>query len=157
MLAFFAEVRDEAPAYLIALTEEHGTVTSIRDSRYVPYLVLRSGGRVRTLALTIVVASSRGLAHDSCAMNDAASAEPVLKLSRLLEMHQHLDELFLSHQERLLEGELAPAAALLDAHSAFFELHAKHEEELLLPIYVGLPFLSRFSVRALHRTTPQDA
>jgi hypothetical protein len=79
-------------------------------------------------------------------IDDAASGEPVLKLSRLLELHRELDELFLSHQERLLESELASAAALLDAHSAFFELHAKHEEELLLPVYVRLPFLPRFSV-----------
>ena len=39
VLAFFAEVRDEVPAYVIALTEERGAVTSIRDYRYVPYLV----------------------------------------------------------------------------------------------------------------------
>jgi hypothetical protein len=39
VLAFFADARDEVPAYVIALTEEHGAVTSIRDYRYVPYLV----------------------------------------------------------------------------------------------------------------------
>lgn len=70
----------------------------------------------------------------------------MLKLSRLLELHGRLDELFLSHQERLLEDDLAGAAALLDAHSAFFELHARHEEELLLPAYAKLPHLPRFSV-----------
>lgn len=77
---------------------------------------------------------------------EAASREPELKLSHLLELHGKLDELFLLHQERLLEDDLTLAAALLDAHSAFFELHARHEEQLLLPVYVELPHLPRFSV-----------
>ncbi len=92
------------------------------------------------------MAKSRALAHDSAPMNDVRTSEPGLKLSRLLELHGRLDELFWLHQERLMENELAPAAEFLDAHAAFFELHAQHEEELLLPAYEKLPYLSRFSV-----------
>jgi RNA polymerase sigma-70 factor (ECF subfamily) len=39
VLAFFAEMRDETPAYVIELTVEDGAIASIRDYRYVPYLV----------------------------------------------------------------------------------------------------------------------
>jgi hypothetical protein len=77
---------------------------------------------------------------------EAASRKAELKLSHLLELHGELDELFLLHQERLLEDEPTLAAAFLDAHSALFELHARHEEKLLLPVYVELPHLPRFSV-----------
>lgn len=55
--------------------------------------------------------------------------------SHLLTLHTKLDEHFLSHQELLLERRLVEAAGALTRYVHLLELHMRHEEELLLPIY----------------------
>jgi hemerythrin-like domain-containing protein len=59
-------------------------------------------------------------------------------LQDLLGLHERLDELFLSHQEALLEGNLAEARTILAAYQELLELHMRHEELVLLPRYQRL-------------------
>lgn len=53
----------------------------------------------------------------------------------LLEVHDHLTELFLLHQEALLVRELDLAAARLSQFEHELRRHMQIEEELLLPVY----------------------
>lgn len=55
--------------------------------------------------------------------------------SYLLLIHEKLDEHFLLHQELLLERRFAEATLALARYVRLIELHMRHEEELLLPIY----------------------
>ena len=59
-------------------------------------------------------------------------------LQDMLGIHDQLEELFLSHQEALLEGNLAEARASLAAYRELLELHMRHEELVLLPRYQRL-------------------
>lgn len=61
--------------------------------------------------------------------------EPALAPSSLLVLHSKLDEIFLEHQELLLERRLGEATAKLEVYRELLELHMRHEEELLLPLY----------------------
>lgn len=71
--------------------------------------------------------------------------ERVLDLSRrepppssflaLLETHEHLNELFLLHQEALLAQDIPLAAELLKQVSEGQREHIRVEEEILLPVY----------------------
>jgi hemerythrin-like domain-containing protein len=56
-------------------------------------------------------------------------------LQDLLVTHERLDELFLSHQEALLEGNLSEARTVLAVYRELLELHMRHEELVLLPRY----------------------
>jgi iron-sulfur cluster repair protein YtfE (RIC family) len=53
----------------------------------------------------------------------------------LLEVHRRLDELFLAHQEALLDSNIERAAAILDEFESELRSHMRFEEELLFPIY----------------------
>lgn len=53
----------------------------------------------------------------------------------ILAIHEHLDELFLLHQEALLKLDLTLAAARLQAFERELQTHIRVEEELLLPVY----------------------
>ena len=57
----------------------------------------------------------------------------------LLELHRDLDELFLRHQEALLERDPARALDLFRRHRAAVLRHAHDEERELLPIYASVP------------------
>lgn len=52
--------------------------------------------------------------------------------------HRQLDELFLYHQEALLEGRFAEALVLLDCYKSPHDLHKALEDEQLLPRHAGL-------------------
>lgn len=58
-----------------------------------------------------------------------------LSFFSLLEIHKALKELFLQHQEALLDGELARAKERLDEFEHRLVHHIREEEELLLPVY----------------------
>ncbi len=53
----------------------------------------------------------------------------------ILAIHEQLDELFLLHQEALLQLDLALAAARLREFERELRMHMQVEEELLLPVY----------------------
>lgn len=53
----------------------------------------------------------------------------------LLATHQNLKELFLQHQEALLDGDLAQARDRLEVFERALLHHMQDEEELLLPVY----------------------
>jgi hemerythrin-like domain-containing protein len=53
----------------------------------------------------------------------------------LLDVHGRLEELFLRHQEALLELEVESAAERLQAFERELRAHMRVEEELLLPVY----------------------
>ena len=53
----------------------------------------------------------------------------------LLEIHQRLDELFLSHQKALLALDLELALATLKEFERELRAHMRVEEDLLLPVY----------------------
>ena len=53
----------------------------------------------------------------------------------LLELHQHLDELFLEHQRGLIRLDLDRADAALDEYAAELLQHIRDEESLMLPLY----------------------
>lgn len=57
----------------------------------------------------------------------------------LLGVHRDLDELFLQHQEALLERDAARALELFRRHRAAVVRHAHDEERELLPIYASEP------------------
>jgi hypothetical protein len=69
--------------------------------------------------------------------NPGSTREPrQLRLSDLLVVHDRTEALFLRHQELVLERRLFEAGSHLRAYRALVELHMRHEEELLLPIYL---------------------
>ena len=53
----------------------------------------------------------------------------------LLDIHKSLKELFLQHQEALLDGDLARARDRLEAFECTLLHHMRDEEDLLLPVY----------------------
>jgi hemerythrin-like domain-containing protein len=53
----------------------------------------------------------------------------------LLKIHDHLNELFLSHQEALLSLDLTLTTELLRQFEAELRAHMRMEEEILLPVY----------------------
>lgn len=53
----------------------------------------------------------------------------------LLEIHKDLKELFLNHQEALLDGDLIQAGHRLEEFERTLLDHMRKEEELLLPVY----------------------
>ena len=53
----------------------------------------------------------------------------------LLEIHERLNELFLSHQEALLAADMPLAAARLAEYEQQLRAHMNDEEALLLPVY----------------------
>jgi hypothetical protein len=61
---------------------------------------------------------------------------PLLRLSALLVVHDRTEDLFLQHQELLIERRLPEAVSRLRDYRALVELHMRHEEELLLPVYL---------------------
>ncbi len=60
---------------------------------------------------------------------------PELSFVSLLDIHQVLRELFLQHQEALLDADLARARERLEEFERRLLHHIREEEELLLPIY----------------------
>lgn len=58
-----------------------------------------------------------------------------LSFVSLLDIHQVLRELFLQHQEALLDADLARAGERLEEFERRLLHHIREEEELLLPIY----------------------
>lgn len=57
----------------------------------------------------------------------------------ILGLHRELDELFLLHQEALLERDLGRALELFRRHRAAVQRHAQDEERELLPLYASVP------------------
>ena len=53
----------------------------------------------------------------------------------LIEIHESLNELFLSHQEALLAADMPVAIARLTEYEQRLRAHMNDEESLLLPIY----------------------
>lgn len=53
----------------------------------------------------------------------------------VLQVHEFLDELFLAHQEALLQFDLERAAERLQRYEHELHQHMQIEEELLLPVY----------------------
>jgi hypothetical protein len=64
--------------------------------------------------------------------------------SRLLEVHQELEDIFLLHGECLLEGELSLAREVLETYRALLRLHMQHEETVLFPLYLEVGVAPRF-------------
>jgi hemerythrin-like domain-containing protein len=58
-----------------------------------------------------------------------------LSFTSLLDVHTALKELFLQHQEALLDGALTPAMERLEEFERGLYRHIQDEEELLLPVY----------------------
>jgi hemerythrin-like domain-containing protein len=58
-----------------------------------------------------------------------------LSFVSLLDIHQVLKELFLQHQEALLDGDLGRAQERLAEFERRLLHHIREEEELLLPVY----------------------
>jgi hemerythrin superfamily protein len=56
-------------------------------------------------------------------------------LSSLMELHAELDELFLLHQEALVERRFDLARELCAAYRRLLTTHMRHEEALILPIF----------------------
>jgi len=52
--------------------------------------------------------------------------------------HHQLDEVFLLHQESLLQGQLGNAVCILTAYMACHAVHLKFEDDVLLPKYERL-------------------
>lgn len=61
------------------------------------------------------------------------SGEPTF--TAFLAVHDELREMFLRHQEALLDLDFASAAALFDRHAAEIRRHIRDEETDLLPLY----------------------
>lgn len=55
--------------------------------------------------------------------------------SDLLELHVHLDELFLNHQRALMRLDLDHAQELLNEYEVELLAHIRDEEALMLPLY----------------------
>jgi hemerythrin-like domain-containing protein len=58
-----------------------------------------------------------------------------MSFSSILKIHEHLNELFLLHQESLLRLEIEPALDRLRVYRRELQAHTQVEEELLMPIY----------------------
>lgn len=58
-----------------------------------------------------------------------------MSFSEILGLHRELDELFLLHQEALVEGELSRSLDLFSSYRAAVVRHAQDEERELLPLY----------------------
>ena len=58
--------------------------------------------------------------------------------ARILAEHQEMDELFLQHQEALLEQDWAKAQARYDAFHALLLSHIELEDRVLLPLHQQL-------------------
>jgi hemerythrin-like domain-containing protein len=58
-----------------------------------------------------------------------------LSFAALLDIHKALKELFLQHQEALLDGDLARARDRLEEFERTLHHHMRGEEDLLLPVY----------------------
>jgi hemerythrin superfamily protein len=56
-------------------------------------------------------------------------------LSSLMELHTELEDVFLLHQEALVERRFDLAKDLLAAYRRLLRTHMRHEEELILPIF----------------------
>lgn len=56
-------------------------------------------------------------------------------LSDLLEVHDHLADLFLRHQDALLDRDFGLATSLLEAHAREIRDHIRLEEDKLIPAY----------------------
>ena len=52
-----------------------------------------------------------------------------------MRLHAALDDVFLLHQEALVERRFELAAELLAAYRRLLQAHMRHEEELILPIF----------------------
>ena len=52
--------------------------------------------------------------------------------------HKQLDEIFLLHQEALMQGHLQDASSILKAYNACHTVHMQFEDEVLLPKYASL-------------------
>lgn len=52
-----------------------------------------------------------------------------------MELHDALDDVFLLHQEALVERELELSAELLAAYRRLLQTHMRHEEQLILPLF----------------------
>ena len=59
-----------------------------------------------------------------------------LSFVSLLDIHKVLKELFLQHQESLLDGDLTRGAERLEEFERNLLRHIRDEEDLLLPVYV---------------------
>jgi hemerythrin-like domain-containing protein len=56
-------------------------------------------------------------------------------LSQLMELHAELDDVFLLHQEALVERKFELARELLAVYRRLLLTHIRHEEEQILPIF----------------------
>jgi hemerythrin-like domain-containing protein len=72
---------------------------------------------------------------DVCAEDKALLRE---RLPLLLSQHEQLEELFLTHQEALLERDLDRAVDQLKLYQELLREHIREEEQTLLPIYAAL-------------------
>jgi hypothetical protein len=54
----------------------------------------------------------------------------------LNDAHEELGEMFLLHQECLVAGHFELARELLGAYRSMIQLHMRHEEQLVMPIYL---------------------
>ena len=66
-------------------------------------------------------------------------SEEISLVDQVGNCHKILDELFLLHQECLLEGELEQALVVLRGFNTCHTLHMEYEDTLLLPAYAQLP------------------
>jgi hypothetical protein len=57
---------------------------------------------------------------------------------QLTACHHQLNELFLLHQEALLQGHLGNAASILSSYESCHALHMQFEDDILLPKYADL-------------------
>ena len=64
-------------------------------------------------------------------------SEPSLA-EQITACHQQLNEMFLLHQEALLQGQLENAASILRSYESCHALHMQFEDDILLPKYAGL-------------------
>ncbi len=61
-----------------------------------------------------------------------------MSFAEILGIHRELDELFLCHQEALIEGDLSRALELLRRYRVAAVRHAQDEERELLPLYASV-------------------
>jgi hypothetical protein len=61
-----------------------------------------------------------------------------LVTDQLAACHRQLDELFLLHQEALVQGHLEDAISILLAYNACHTLHSEFEDDVLIPAYANL-------------------
>ncbi|MBT7950160.1 MAG: hypothetical protein HN764_00920 [Gammaproteobacteria bacterium] len=59
-------------------------------------------------------------------------------VEQIASCHQQLDEIFLLHQEALIQGQLQDASSILKAYNACHTVHMQFEDEVLLPKYASL-------------------